>query len=166
MRTIKCKLSTIQKAIDALDEYERKLKSKNKQMLEKIVEVGTDAVQYRFMHAKYDGEYSVQSHSEFKDDSTAYVVGTGDAIAFIEFGNGFYYPDEHPKANEAWTRHGSWSMGEYGKGHWDDENGWWYDTGGGKYVNTYGNPANMCMYNAARDMESKAVDIAKEVFGK
>lgn len=165
MRKIKCTLSTLQDAIDALGDYERKLDQKNKQMLDKIADVGVNTAEYRFASAEYDGDYSVSVDKE-TDESTVYVVASGDAVAFIEFGTGFYYPDDHPLATQPWMQHGSWSMSEHGKGHWDDENGWWYDSGGGKSVNTYGNPANMCMYNSAVDMKSRAVDIAKEVFGK
>jgi hypothetical protein len=165
VRKIKCTLSTLQTAIDALDDYDRKLNQKNKRMLDEIADVGVGTAQSRFASAQYDGYYSISVDKEMKE-STVYVVANGDAVAFIEFGTGFYYPDDHPNATQAWMRHGSWSMSEHGKGHWDNENGWWYDSGDGEYVNTYGNPANMCMYNAAADMKSRAVDIAREVLGK
>lgn len=165
MRKIKCTLSTLQDAIDALGDYERKLDQKNKQMLDKIADVGVNTAESGFMSARYDGERSITVNKQF-EGSAVYVVASGEAVAFIEFGTGASFPDEHPLSTQPWMRHGSWSTSEMGKGHWDEKRGWWYDIGDGEYANTHGNPANMCMYNAAVDMKSRAVDIAKEVFGK
>jgi hypothetical protein len=163
VKKIKCTLSTIQDAIDALDKYERKLQQKNRQFLDKLSDVGVKTAESGFMSAQYDGEYSITVSKQF-EESTVYVVASGEAVAFIEFGTGIYYPDEHPFATQPWMRHGSWSTSEMGKGHWDDKRGWWYDTGGGEYVNTHGNPANMSFYNAAVDMKSRARETAMEVF--
>lgn len=162
---IRCTLSTIDKAIAELDKYEKSLKQKNQQMLDKIADAGVSEAQYRFMYAEYDGDYTISVDKEMGDESTMYVTATGNAVAFIEFGTGAYYPDEHPNATEDWMRHGSWSTSAYGKGHWDAPHGWWYEVEEHVYRNTFGNPANMCMYNAAKVMRDKEVNIAREVFG-
>ena len=157
---IRCTLATLDKAIAELDKYEKSLKPKKQQLLERVADDGVNEAQYRFMYAEYDGDYSVSVDKEMGQDAM-YVTAYGDAVAFIEFGSGAYYPDEHPNATEPWMRHGSWSLSEQGKGLWDAEHGWYYAPN----MHTYGNPANMCMYNAGKVMRERTFDIAKEVFG-
>lgn len=162
MRKIRCTLGTIDKAIDALESYKKSLQQKQRKMLDRIADVASESTQAGFNGATYDGDYSVSVFKEFEDDATVYVVADGEAVAFIEFGTGAVFPDSHPNATEDWMQHGAWSLSPQGKGLWDSEDGWYYAHG----KKTRGNPANMCLYNAARDAESQVARIAKEVFGK
>lgn len=164
-KRIKCTLGTLGKAIDALESYQKKLKEKQRQMLEIAADSASADALNRFDTAQYDGDFSISVYKEMENAKTAFVVAEGDEVAFIEFGTGARYPDIHPNATEPWMEHGSWSLGEYGKGHWSDPQGWFYDQGDGTYKHTYGNPANMCLYYTAREIEKRIPDIAKEVFG-
>lgn len=161
---IKCKLSNIDKAIKALDAYEKSLDRKKQELLSRVADVGVAKAQTSFQSAQYDGDNNVTVEKSF-DASSVYVVASGNAVAFIEFGTGAMYPDIHPNQSEGWMEHGSWSMSALGKGHWNSGYGWWYEIDDGLYKHTYGNPANMCLYWTAREMERKSYEIAKEVFG-
>lgn len=165
-KAIRCTLATLSKAINALESYEKSLESKNQRLLHEVADAISGEASARFDAAQYDGNYSVVMKTEFYGDSRSYVVAEGDKVAFIEFGTGGKYPDIHPNATEPWMEHSSWSLGAYGKGHWDSPHGWFFESEDGKYEHTYGNPANMCLYYSVRSVERKIPDIAKEVFGK
>ena len=91
-------------------------------------------------------------------------------MLFIEFGTGVIYPDDHPEAAE----HGM-TRGSYGKGR-GKQKAWGYygDSGtngevkinkkGREVVITHGNPANMPMYETAKELEERLGELAKEVF--
>ena len=95
---------------------------------------------------------------ENRGDTARAVVALGRATLFIEFGSGVIKP-LHPETPPGLER-GSWSDGPNGKGHWQDPNGWYYAHG----KKSRGNPANMAMYEAVKDLENRLGQIAKEVF--
>ena len=161
MTTIKCTLSTLGAAINALNEYEKSLPEKNRKFLDGLSDIGVVSETNNFNQAQYDGERSIDVGKDWESESKVYVVASGESVGFIEFGSGAAYPDSHPKAEQDWMKHGSWSDSEFGKHHWKDENGWYYAHG----RKSHGNPANMCIYYAAREMERNIVKTAREVFG-
>jgi hypothetical protein len=90
-----------------------------------------------------------------------YVVATGDAVLFIEFGAGYLMGYGHPEPM-------GYGPGTYpGKGHWDDPKGWYLPkavqeaTGKKK---SFGNPPAAAMYNTVKDLEERIAEIASEVF--
>ena len=95
------------------------------------------------------------------------VVAYGNATLFIEFGTGVAFPDDHPEAAE-----NGMIRGGYGKHQGLNPDGWRYRGNPGTHgvverngkVHTYGNPANMSMYQAMRDVEREFTEIARRVF--
>ena len=124
-----------------------------------------------FGEAEYDGTNDVEVHVEPKGDRVAAVVATGQAVLFIEFGTGVSYPDSHPDAGVNGFQHGG-----YGHHLGALPDGWRYplDNGLGTngtidadhpgYAHTYGNPANMSMYNTVKILREKLPELAREVF--
>ena len=159
---------SIDKAIRDLEEWQRWLEEKTKEFVSELAKEGMAVASARFASAQYDGTNDVSVHIEERGEFAQAVVATGEATLFIEFGTGITYPDNHPE--QMFTR------GGYGYGLGRLPGGWMYDgdpgTNGeviteGKYagrIHTYGNPANMAMYEAKREIESKFEEIARRVF--
>ena len=160
MKKISIRLSVagIAQAIKELEEYQNWLKERTKVFLDRLAEEGYKVAQAGFQFAKYDGENDVKVSVENRGDTARAVVALGRATLFIEFGSGVIKP-LHPETPPGLER-GSWSDGPNGKGHWQDPNGWYYAHG----KKSRGNPANMAMYEAVKDLENRLGQIAKEVF--
>ena len=84
---------------------------------------------------------------------------------------GVTYPDNHPEARDL-----GMARGEYGQGRGKQSTWGYYGEPGtngtvvgerekGTLVLTHGNPANMPMYNAVKELELRLGEIVKEVFG-
>lgn len=156
--TIRLSVDGVAQAIRELEEYQNWFKERTKMFLDRLAEEGLEVAQAGFKFAKYDGENDVKVSVEPRGETARAVVALGRATLFIEFGSGVITP-LHPETPEGLER-GSWSDGPEGKGHWQDPNGWYYAHG----KKTRGNPANMAMYEAVKDLENRIGQIAKEVF--
>lgn len=151
--------SSIDKALRDLADYNRWINEKTNELVKALADYGAQQASIHFSGAMYDGNNDVSCHVEENGDGSCLVVATGRATLFIEFGTGIMYAGGHPEETPAVAR-GSWSMSPQGKGHWDDPNGWYYAHG----KKSFGNPANMPMYNAKRDIEAHFEEIARRVF--
>lgn len=172
-RVIKVSLNeqSIDRAIKELDNYKKWLVDKTKEFLKALADEGVQIASAKFAKAVYDGTNDVSCSVEERGENKIAVVAVGSATLFIEFGTGVKYPDNHPKAAE----HGM-IRGGYGYRLGRLEKGWRYtgDPGSngeviteGKHagqVHTYGNPANMCMYQTVRELQEKFEEIARRVY--
>ena len=160
--------SSIDDAIKALKSYRDSIDAKKYRLLEELTKIGLREASVRFTTAMYDGVNDSTVRAELTHFGYT-IIAEGHAVAFIEFGTGVHYPDIHPMAGELGIAHGT-----YGKGL--GQNDYWFYTGqpgtaGGVLANghsnttiTHGNPANMCMYYASKEMRDQVERIAKEVF--
>lgn len=172
-KIIKIRLNekSIDQAIKELNSYKEWLLKKTKDFLVALAAEGVEIASAKFANAVYDGTNDVSCSVEEKGENKVAVVAVGGATLFIEFGTGVKYPDNHPEAGE----HGM-VRGEYGYKLGRLEKGWRYSgdpgTNGeviteGKHageVHTYGNPANMSMYQTIRELEEKFEEIARRVY--
>lgn len=172
-RVIKVKLTSagIDQAIKELEDYKKWLVTKTKEFLQALADEGAEIANAKFGQAVYDGTNDVKCSVEERGEFKVAVVAIGGATLFIEFGTGVKYPDNHPEAG----KHGM-VRGEYGYRLGRLEKGWRYtgDPGShgeviteGKHageVHTYGNPANMSMYQTVRELEEKFEEIARRVY--
>lgn len=155
-------MSKWEKALKDIEDYKKKFRENVKETVKQTVEIGKAEAEMRFSIAEYDGPKDVKVTSKVNKRSGT-ITAAGESVLFIEFGTGL--EAENPRDipmdyyKSAYLP-GSWSMGPEGKGHWDDPNGWYYSHGN----RSLGNPANKCMYNAAKEMERMAPKIAREVF--
>lgn len=162
---------SIDKAIKEVNEYRKWLKKCTEKFIEELANEGLKTTQANFLKADYDGTNDVSVHVEKRDEHTTAVVAVGASVLFIEFGTGITYPDNHPEAGE-----NGMIRGGYGYHLGNLKNGWRYQGDPGTngqvitsgshagMVHTYGNPANMSMYNAVRDLEQKFTEIAQRCF--
>jgi len=163
--------SSIDNAIKQLQQYKKWLMEKSKEFLSALGELGVQVASANFSTAQYDGTNDVSVQVEEREGGRIAIVAVGNATLFIEFGTGVRYPDDHPEAAK-----NQMARGAYGYGLGKLQGGWRYkgDPGtngeiitSGKHageVHTYGNPANMSMYNTIREIEEQFEEIARRVF--
>jgi hypothetical protein len=94
----------------------------------------------------------------------AVIVADGEDAVWCEFGAGVYHNGSvgstpHPRGGSL-----GFTIGSYGKGY-GKKQAWGYYDESGELVITRGTPATMPLYNAAREVMRKSVEIAREVFG-
>lgn len=172
MKKIKMSLSvsSIDAAIREVEVYRKWLKSKSKLLLERLAQEGYQIASANFAKAVYDGTNDAHVSVETRGENVMAVVAVGASVLFIEFGTGVTYPDNHPEADQNGMRRGEYGQGK-GKqtswGYYGDPgtNGKVRSKGDKSVVITKGNPANMAMYNTARQLEQKLPALVKEVFG-
>ena len=172
-RVIKVKLTPagIDQAIKELEDYKKWLVTKTKEFVQALADEGMEIAKAKFGNAVYDGTNDVSVSVEQRGDFKTAIVAVGGATLFIEFGTGVKYPDNHPEAG----KHGM-VRGEYGYRLGRLEQGWRYQGDPGSHgeviaegkhvgeVHTYGNPANMSMYQTVRELEEKFEEIARRVY--
>jgi hypothetical protein len=135
--------------------YKRWVLEKEKELRTRLAALGATVASIQFSRAIYNGSNDVSVRVD-DTGSVAVIYAEGESVAFIEFGAGIRYGYGHPQAGE----HGM-GPGTYpGKGHWDNEKGWWYGHG----QHSYGNPPAMAMYDAVQKMTEELTRIAREVF--
>lgn len=146
---------SIKSGIQELRLYKRWILEKEAELRSRLAALGATVASIEFSRAIYNGSNDVSVRVD-DTGSVAVIYAEGESVAFIEFGSGIKYGYGHPQAGE----HGM-GPGTYpGKGHWDNEKGWWYGHG----QHSYGNPPAMAMYDAVQKMTEELTRIAREVF--
>ena len=162
-RTINTTLGKAAQDLQEVIAMKEKVTRKERAFAEKIAAIGATVASINFSRAVYDGDNDVSVSVEPTEDGYK-VIAKGQAVAFIEFGTGAKYGGGYPKHDlnpPVDTNPGSWSTDPtVGKGHYDDPNGWFYEHG----KRSWGNPPNMAMYYASKEMKERIAKLAKEVF--
>lgn len=160
-RSIRIELSdeSINKAIKELKAYKLWVEAKEEELRKRLASIGVVTAYIKFNSVAPSSKSGISVRMD-DDGTTATIYAEGEQVAFIEFGTGIKYGYGHPEAGKFGFGPGTWSDGPDGKGHWDNEKGWWY--GSGKH--TYGNPPAMAMYGAVQEITEKVTQIAREVF--
>lgn len=168
------KVSGIDNLINKLKAYQKTFDDRQKQLLEELAKIGIDTASAKFQTAQYDGENDVvvSNTPEWVGDNKLFLIATGNAVTFIEFGTGVHYAEQHPKAATLGAIRGAYGQGKGSRDTWG-----YYGSPGtngqvikendkGTVVLTHGNPPARAMYDATKEMRNQVVNIAKEVFGK
>lgn len=160
-KTIQVELSnkSINSTIKELRQYSAWIQDKEKELRSRLAMLGATVASIKFSRAIYNGSNDVSVRVD-DTGSVAVIYAEGESVAFIEFGSGKKYGYGHPQAGEFGFGPGTWSDGPDGKGHWDDDRGWWYGSG----QHSYGNPPAAAMYSAVKEITENVTRIAKEVF--
>lgn len=151
--------SSINSAIKELRRYSAWVQSKEAELRSRLAMLGATVASIQFSRAIYNGTNDISVRVD-DTGSVAVIYAEGESVAFIEFGSGIKYGYGHPLAGEFGFGPGTWSDGDEGKGHWDNEHGWWYGSG----QHSYGNPPAMAMYSAVKEITENVTRIAREVF--
>lgn len=91
------------------------------------------------------------------------VVANGEDAVWCEFGAGVYFNGSAGASPNPYGKELGFTIGSYGKGYGKGK-AWGYYDESGELVITRGTPASMPMYNAAKEVTKKAIEIAREVF--
>lgn len=172
-RVVKVELTekSIDNAIRELLRYKTWLKECTEKFLKALGDEGLEIASARFQQAEYDGTNDVSVSVESRAENKVAVVAIGSSVLFIEFGTGVRYPDNHPEAHK-----NGFNRGEYGYKLGRLKKGWRYTGPPGTHgevittgkhageVHTYGNPANMSMYQATKELEQRFEEIARRCF--
>ena len=154
--TIELDNKSITQAIKEVKRYKKWVLEKEKELRIRLAMIGATVASIQFSRAIYNGTNDVTVRVD-DTGSVAVIYAEGESVAFIEFGSGAKYGYGHPEAGKFGTGPGTYPSE---KGHWDDENGWWF----GSSQHTYGNPPAMAMYNAVKAITEEVTKIAREVF--
>ena len=170
---IRITVDTSQFNIDKLiKDVERKAES----LVDDLASAGREIASSNFSLALYAGTNDVSVRVEESDSKAQYsksIVAKGKSLLFIEYGTGILYPDRHPWASEYGMKHGT-----YGKGQGANPKGWYYSGEPGDLgetatneraakrglMHTYGNPANMCMYDTAKELKARMSEFIERSF--
>ena len=95
--------------------------------------------------------------------SISVVVADGEDAVWCEFGAGVYHNGSVGSSPNPYGSELGLTIGSYGKG-FGKQQAWGYYKDG-ELIITRGTPASMPMYNAVQAVTSKAITIAREVFG-
>ncbi len=169
----KVKVTGLDEVIKKIENLKNSLDSKQHELLERLSAIGIDVASVKFKNAQYDGinDVSVDPSPEWVDEKTLVITARGQAVAFIEFGTGVHYTEQHPTADEVGATRGSYGKGNGSKDSWayygnPGTNGHIVRTleDGTTVVRTHGNPPARAMYDASQAMRDKIVEIAKEIY--
>lgn len=169
-KKIKLKLSStsIDKAIEEIEEYRRELRYKTVIFVQRLAEEGLAVVEDRKTSFRGDADGNdVRTYvimSETKNKVRATLVMAGKDVAFIEFGAGAHYNSPagtslHPKGQEL-----GFTIGSYGKGQGANDSWVYFDEELARFRTSHGTRAATPMYSASEAIKRKFYAIAKEVF--
>lgn len=174
----KLSLSSVERAVSALEDYKNSLSEKCRLLSEKLAEKGVEIAKNEIvsLDAVFTSELLESIHSEDRGDGSWLVIAGTDHAAFVEFGTGqvglnSHYPYDFPKGvsweyNTGGTIRQALtdisvngnvfvSAGEYY---------WIYPGKDGKMHITKGMAARPFMYNTANELRNIIEETAREVF--
>ena len=150
---------SVSEAIKELDRYKKWVQEKEEILRQRLAQLGATVASIEFSRAIYNGTNDVSVRVE-DNGRKATIFAEGSAVLFIEFGSGAKYGNGHPEAGKFGYGPGTYSDGPNGKGHWADEEGWYFAHG----QHSFGNPPAMAMVHARDAILEQLTAIAREVF--
>ena len=168
---------TVDKSQFNIDKIYSDIEKRTENLVNDIAEAGRDIARTNFDLALYAGHNDAEVIVEPGESGeiSKSIVATGTSVLFIEFGTGILYPDRHPQSAEF-----GFVRGTYGKGQGANQKGWFYQGEAGELgepaknpklasrglMHTYGNPANMCMYDTAKELKARMAEFVERSFEK
>ena len=167
---IKITVSGLNDFAKRIQDLSANLETKLKLIMQRLGDMGVDIAQASFRTAQYDGTNDVTCSTRWESDKRLDIVAKGEAVAFIEFGTGVHYVDDHPKAVEMRAVRGMYGyrLGRFQYWHYPASKG--AGTNGvpmlsnkGLRIMTRGNPPSYSLYNTAKELRTKVQAVAEEV---
>lgn len=152
--------SSIDAAINQLEDYQKNLERKAREICKRLADMGALYAEWNFSGVLYAGDVDYHITVEPKGENTYVIKANGKTVLLMEFGAGVKHGYGHPQADEFGMGPGTYPNG---KGHWNDPKGWWFGEKG-HWTHTYGNAPGMPMYNAAKDLRKEILSVVQEVF--
>lgn len=159
MHKITVSLGNIGDAISQIEEYEKKVQQNIKDFMTKLLEDGVEIAKAKIMElgAIDSGELQGSlAYTLYKEGNQGIIFTDCLHAAYVEFGTGIRgSASPHPTL--------PWEYDVNGHG----EDGWYYyDAEQGRVRFTKGMPSRPFMYETSKDLERRAVEIAREVFSR
>ena len=159
MHKISVSLGNIDDAIRQFEEYEKKVQQNIKDFLQKLLEDGVAIAKATIMELDAIESvelYNSMNHTLYKEGNKGIIFTDCEHACFVEFGTGVRgATSSHPTH--------PWAYDTNGHG----EDGWYYfDEQQGRVRYTQGMPSRPFMYSTAKELERRAVEIAREVFSR
>lgn len=159
MTKIKCTLGNLDAAVSQIEAYERKLQQNVRAFLEKLLAYGMEISKAKIVELKAIDSGELENslaYTLYKEGNKGIVFTDCAHACFVEFGTGIKgSKNPHPTM--------PWAYDTNGHG----ENGWYYyDEKQGRVRFTKGMPSRPFLYETAKEMEQRAVEIAREVFAR
>lgn len=154
-------MGNVNEAVKELEKYKKSLKGKVNEFLKAMIEYGVEISKAKIIElgAVDDGELlNSLSGKLYKEGNKGIIFTDCLHACFVEFGTGVQGAvSPHPNPIDTW---------EYDtNGHGED--GWYYyDEKQGRIRFTKGMPSRPFMYETAKELEQRAVEIAREVFSR
>lgn len=168
---IRCTLDekSVDKAIHNLNKFKVDFQKKVDTYRKKMAKEVSSIASVRFASATM--EHNVKGISRkpnvkisvTDNGSISVIVAQGEDAVWCEFGSGVYYNGSAGSSPNPYGKGIGFTIGSYGKG-FGKRKAWGYYDDKGELVITRGTPASMPMYNAAKEVTKRAIEIAREVF--
>ena len=160
--------ASIDKAIREVEDYEKWMQEKAKELQRRVAEEIASNAQSAFAVSVVDDLLTGGARtanvtvSIGQSDGVTLVIANGEDAIWCEFGSGIYHntpvgTSPHPKGAEF-----GFTIGSFGKGFGSRKVWGFYRNG--ELNLTHGTQAQMPMYNAVKTVGEKIVQIAKGVF--
>lgn len=160
-------ISSIQNLQKELKRYQENLVNKAARLAKRLSEEGVDIAQVKIadLDAIFTGELIESVHGEFKDSTKSgaifAIVADSSHAVYVEMGTGIVgarhpYPGKLPAVYAQGKTIRQIADGRYGWFYKDDNENWWF---------TEGMPSRPFMYLTSLELQTKVVEIAKEIFG-
>ena len=167
--TLKLNDSEIDRAIKELKQYKREFLKKVDEYRKRIADEIANNASLRFGSATM--EYTIGGIPRKPSVAVgitnrgdiSIVVAYGEDAVWCEFGAGVYYNGSVGTSPNPYAKDLGFTIGSYGKGYGKGK-AWGYYDDTGTLVITRGTPATMPMYNAAKEVTKRAIEIAREVW--
>ena len=159
MHKIIVNLGNVSVAIEEIEKYQKRLENNIKEFLTRLLETGVEISKAKIMElgAFDNGElHDSLSYMLYKEGNKGIIFTDCSHACFVEFGTGIKGANSpHPTM--------PWAYDINGHG----EDGWYYyDTEQGRIRFTQGMPSRPFMYETTKELEQRAVEIAREVFSR
>ena len=153
--------SSIEKAIKQIEDYQKSLDSKLKELAERLCKIGIPIVSVNYLNGMDEGNADFDVYVE-PTEKGCKLVAEGQDVCFLEFGAGTttkYYKGEGQEGLPP-IYPGSYSRENGILGGSFDLYGYWF-WNGDKYVNL---EPKLGLYRASEEMQQKAIQEARKIF--
>ena len=158
-KVIRFTLDEIDRAIQDIKKFKKEFLGKCNQLVKALTDEGAEIARIKVVEldAVYTGELKNSIEGYYSPTTHVGIIKAGTYYAaYVEFGTGVV-GSQSPHPNPQGWQYDVNQHGDKGWVYYDDENG--------QFRWTKGFKSRPFMYNTARELEKKCLEIAQEVFG-
>lgn len=157
--------SSIENAIEELEQLKKEVEEGTTNTIKDLTQLGVRMIAENFASAQYSGSKDISVDAKVHK-KTSTIEASGKPVLFIEFGTGITNPDS-PEARAELTSGQPCGHGEYGLGKGSNPQGWsYYSEERQRFYHTKGNPAQIPVYRAKKELVNQLEESAERSFKK